>query len=71
MGDYMYRFGPACMVCGEECSGMGRCFVCNGALCFICASAKNGKHYCEAHTPAGAMDVLTDTLVKKPVVVSG
>ena len=26
-----------CCNCGGECSGMGRCAKCGGALCFLCA----------------------------------
>jgi hypothetical protein len=50
----MYR----CCNCDSECSGMGRCTKCSGALCFLCAEfvkdgreasflTKGGKPYCE------------------------
>lgn len=40
--DYPVWHGPACCVCDGECSGMGRCDDCDGAMCFICANFEKG-----------------------------
>lgn len=32
----MYGLGISCVVCGQECSGMGKCDACGGSLCFLC-----------------------------------
>lgn len=40
--DYPVWHGPACVCCGGECSGMGRCDDCDGAMCFICANFEHG-----------------------------
>lgn len=49
--DYHYRFGPSCVGCGQECSGLGVCDDCQGAMCFFCANLeKLGRGYrlCDA-----------------------
>lgn len=55
----MYH-GYSCCSCGGECSGMGSCESCNGALCFMCAESHgekgNRKVYCPAHAPKGSED---------------
>lgn len=47
--------GYACCSCGVECSGMGSCDSCNGALCFFCAKfsgeGRERRTFCPEHFP--------------------
>ena len=46
-----FEYGYACCSCNQECSGLGQCDDCFGALCFLCAESDNmcqkgAKYYC-------------------------